>query len=162
MLVLDKLYVFQWDTPISPLFMVMISFATKIMSLYTSISIIDNQTYLTMLFKMGTFQRHRKSLEWWPFHSGTLFCEDLVIFSLDGKHHCCWNLHSSALPLWAHLGSEGLSSHHGKPEQLILKQCIIYSKAERGSSTVSLLYFIAGQGDLLSSNPSSVTPDRKK
>lgn len=80
MLVLDKLYVFQWDTPISPLFMVMISFATKIMSLYTSISIIDNQTYLTMLFKMGTFQRHRKSLEWWPFHSGTLFCEDLVIF----------------------------------------------------------------------------------
>lgn len=49
--------------------------ATKIMSLYTSIGIIDHQTYLTMLFKMGTFQRHRKSLNYDSdsFIPGTLF-----------------------------------------------------------------------------------------
>lgn len=41
-----------------------------------SIGIIDNQTHLTMLFKMETFQRHRKSLNYDsdPFIPGTLFC----------------------------------------------------------------------------------------
>lgn len=90
--------------------------------------------------------------------------EGLVIscFLLFQCLPCCWNLHSSALPLWVHLGSTGLSSHHGEPKQLILKQCSIYSKAEGRSSTVSFLHFFAGQGDRLSSNPSSVTLDGKR